>query len=280
MTKVKSDLKHNTSCHSAQQENQNGNAGSHKYFTQVPNIIFHIGLKANQLAVYLAIKRTAGELGTSTKATKTLADEAGVSEAILKKVKKQLAEVNPILGCPLIKYQRRKLEKGNFDTDTIQVVDIWDISMEMIVKRMKKPKEDGYENVPTLGTKTCPKEEPTKEKPNSLSEKREILEDQPCEARCKPQEKRNKINTNPQVPPAPLSDEQLAKAKKLGTIAEEQGVMSCSKCVGLVRLFGFKAVKKELEDYHEMSARKKNRIDCPFAVIKANLKEQHEHNLT
>lgn len=152
-----------------QGESSRGDAGTHKYFTMIPNILFHLGLKANQLAVYLAIKRTAGDHGVSTKSGITLAQEAGVSEAILKKVKRELAEVHPMIGVPLIRYNHR-----DNDTDAIQIVDIWDISMEFIVTKVQKTKDKqvkkktcgggGYENVPRVGTKTYPKEEPIQEK--------------------------------------------------------------------------------------------------------------------
>lgn len=150
----------------SQAQCSSGNEGAHKYFTQIPNVIFHIGWKANKIAVYLAIKRTAGELGASTKSGITLAQEAGVSEKIYKSMKKELAEVDPILGVPLIRYQHRKKEKNNWDTDRVEIVDIWDISMEFIVTKIqKKEARGGVENDPTLGSKTTPKEEPIKEEP-------------------------------------------------------------------------------------------------------------------
>jgi len=110
-------------------------SSNHKYYTEVPNIIFEIGLKANQISLYLAIKRSAGEQGYCTKSSATLCKEAGIGVRNFPKLKQSLADINKILKCPLIIVKPRFTDVGDCDTDLIIIVDIWNINMQYFLDK-------------------------------------------------------------------------------------------------------------------------------------------------
>lgn len=105
-------------------------SSNHKYYTQIPNIIFQIGLKANQIALYLAIKKSAGDYGYCTKSSAKLCQEAGIGVRNFPKIKQSLAQVNKFLKSPLIIVTPRLTDCGDSDTDLIVVVDIWNQNMQ------------------------------------------------------------------------------------------------------------------------------------------------------
>ena len=57
----------------------------HNYRTEIPNILLDLGLKPTQLAVYLALKRSAGDKGACIKSSMRLAKEANVDLKTYKK---------------------------------------------------------------------------------------------------------------------------------------------------------------------------------------------------
>lgn len=95
------------------------------YRTELPNIIFDLGLKANELALYCAIKKAAGDNGHCTKSTKTLCKEAGVGERNFGKLKEALSKKFKLIEKPLITIEKRNTNFGDPDTDLITIIDIW-----------------------------------------------------------------------------------------------------------------------------------------------------------
>jgi hypothetical protein len=65
-----------------------------KYRTELPNIIFLLGLTPYELALYAHLKKTAGPGGACWKSTQTLAGETGMSTGMVSKAKKMLAELS------------------------------------------------------------------------------------------------------------------------------------------------------------------------------------------
>ncbi len=98
---------------------------NHHYRTEIPNILFDIGLKANQLALYLAIKRTAGDKGECFKSRNSLCKEAGIGTRIYPKIKAELSQIQKLINKPLIISKTRFNECGDQDTDELIIVDIW-----------------------------------------------------------------------------------------------------------------------------------------------------------
>src|SRR5690348_11438162 len=100
-------------------------SSNHKYRTELPNIIFKIGINPNLIGVYAALKQCAGDYGNCTKSEKTLSEELGVTPKTLRSWINQLSEINPKLSKPLIIIQKRISECGDRDTHSISIIDIW-----------------------------------------------------------------------------------------------------------------------------------------------------------
>jgi hypothetical protein len=111
---------------------------NHQYFAMTPHIIYEIGLKANEIAVYGAIKRCSGENGICIKSKANLAKSAGVCPRTIFNIIQKLCEVNKIIGKPLIKSVSRYTEDGDFDTNQIEIIDIWPENMNQFKKIIGK----------------------------------------------------------------------------------------------------------------------------------------------
>lgn len=105
-----------------------------KYFSMIPHAITEIDLKANEIAVYLAIKRSAGENANCTKSRPKLAKHAGVCQRSIFNIIQKLCCVNKFLNKPLIICNCRFTENGDKDTNLIEIVDIWHESNMLIEK--------------------------------------------------------------------------------------------------------------------------------------------------
>ena len=121
-------------------ENKYTDECSHrKYFTQTTNIIFHLGLTAYEIALYMAIKRTSGDNGISKKGTKSLALESGMSIGQVVSTKEKLCNSrNEIGGKSLIRIEKTIHESGGNGVDNIFVTDLWDENYEFFNKNKKK----------------------------------------------------------------------------------------------------------------------------------------------
>ena len=62
-----------------------------RFYCQIPNIVFSLGLSAYELALYCAIRRTAGENGVCYRSGQNLADLAGMSTGMVSRIKRNLA---------------------------------------------------------------------------------------------------------------------------------------------------------------------------------------------
>ncbi len=100
-------------------------SSNHKYRTELPNLIYEIGLTPALIGVYSALKRAAGDNGQCTKSEKTLSNKLFISKKTLHGLIVQLCEVNSFLGKSLIILTNRFSEHGDKDTNAITIVDIW-----------------------------------------------------------------------------------------------------------------------------------------------------------
>lgn len=90
----------------------------HHYRTEIPNIIFEMGLTVYEFSTYCHLKRTAGDRGECWKSSKILCEEIGVSLPKLIEIKRSLSEKG------LIKVEKRFHEDGGNATDLITIVDV------------------------------------------------------------------------------------------------------------------------------------------------------------
>lgn len=97
------------------------NKPDHHYRTEIPNIVFEMGLDPFQLSVYCNLKRIAGDGGNCWCSTKTLSKICGMGETKLKECIKFLSS----LPIPLIKIIPRKKPDGSPDSNIILITDVW-----------------------------------------------------------------------------------------------------------------------------------------------------------
>jgi hypothetical protein len=97
----------------------------HHYRTEIPNIIFSLGLCPFAFMVYCLLKRVCGDSGQCWHSIPMLAKECNMGESKLKECLKILSE--PIFpdGSPLIKIEKRFKPDGSQNSNLIRIVPIW-----------------------------------------------------------------------------------------------------------------------------------------------------------
>lgn len=99
-----------------------------QYWTQLPNIIFEIGLKPLELVLYAHLKRAAGASanGKCFKSTATLARETGMGAGTVSRTKTSLEAKRATLGNrPLIRTREVINPRGGKPFQEITITDIW-----------------------------------------------------------------------------------------------------------------------------------------------------------
>lgn len=99
--------------------------GLKKYRTEIPNIVFTLGLDPYALALYCHLKRTAGAAdgGLCYKSTRTLAEETGMSIGKVSEARSELEQPRAELGGKPLIHVERPQERGK----AVEVVcmDVW-----------------------------------------------------------------------------------------------------------------------------------------------------------
>ncbi len=97
-----------------------------KYWTQIPNMVFELGLTPYELTLYAHMKRAAGKYDVCSKSTRTLARECRMSPTVVVKAKAALATPRRELNRkPLIVVEKRQNPAGGKEYDEVIIVDIW-----------------------------------------------------------------------------------------------------------------------------------------------------------
>lgn len=97
-----------------------------KYRTEIPNMVFNLGLSPYEFTLYCHLKKTAGADGTCWKSTATLARETGMSSGMISKAKLALQQVFALTGGPLITVNEESNPKGGKPKHCITLTDIWE----------------------------------------------------------------------------------------------------------------------------------------------------------
>jgi hypothetical protein len=140
----------------------------HAYRTEIPNIIFELGLDSYELSLYVFIKKVAGDDRKCWQTVKHLADACDMGEKKLRACKKKLSSSFDKLGHnPLIIITSRTKEDGSADTDLIEISPIWRTNGDYFRNKFGgSRKEPGVVPVGNQGgSRGEPKEEPSEEKP-------------------------------------------------------------------------------------------------------------------
>jgi len=108
------------------------NGDLHRYRTEIPNIIFRLGLTPYELTLYAHLKQTAGDGGQCWKSTSTLAKETGMSTGTISKAKDGLVASRPeLFGKSLIAVREEAGTRGGRPRHYITLTDVWPENMTM-----------------------------------------------------------------------------------------------------------------------------------------------------
>lgn len=99
-----------------------------EWFTQIPNIVTRLLKDPYLYRVYAYLREVAGEEGHCTYSVKNMAETCGMSDRKFLECKKKLAQDFPEIGMPLIHIKQRFTPQGDRDTDTITILDIWQVN--------------------------------------------------------------------------------------------------------------------------------------------------------
>ena len=92
----------------------------HHYLTELPNIIFSMGLEPYAFKAYCVLKMTAGDAGYCFKSNETFCAEIGCKKKKWIEIKKSLVSKG------LIKIRKRTGENGGQMADLITIVNLED----------------------------------------------------------------------------------------------------------------------------------------------------------
>lgn len=99
---------------------------SRKYRTEIPNLVFALGLSPFELALYVHLKKTAGAEGACWKSTQTLSEETGMSAGMVSRAKEGLQSARLELGGKsLINVSEEANRNGGRPRHIITITDIW-----------------------------------------------------------------------------------------------------------------------------------------------------------
>jgi hypothetical protein len=126
-------LNQNSNTVNTDEENHVTDEGdSRKYFTQIPNILFGLGLSPYALTLYVYFKKVAGEGGACWQKTSTIAKATGMSDGMVSKAKSELSTPRPELkddpqgkAKPLIVITKRLNKHGGKPGHIIRLTDVW-----------------------------------------------------------------------------------------------------------------------------------------------------------
>lgn len=171
-----------------------------RYWTQIPNIIFDLGLKPFELVLYAHLKRAAGANanGKCTKSTPTLVRETGMGAGTISRAKLSLqVKRSALSGKSLIRTKETKNPRGGKKRHEIVVVDIWKENMARFASSTVEI-ETSTDQVPV-------EIEQVPEPSSPLEIKKNLLEEEPSkeelqEARSRqPQVKPERANQEPKM---------------------------------------------------------------------------------
>lgn len=127
-------------------------SGDRKYFTIVPNYIVNHSTVYEQ-AIYLYMKRVAGEEGTCWESPNNIADKLGVDPKTIRKYQKKLVE----RGWIEIVGTHRKTKP----TIEYRIIDLWELNTKYYAEKLKEKERGNSTFSQRIGNESPMKEEST-----------------------------------------------------------------------------------------------------------------------
>lgn len=143
----------------------------HYFRTEIPNIIFELGLTPYELSVYAHLKRIAGDTGKCWRTLKSLSSICGIKETKLRECLHSLSTNNfsSLLKYPLITITSRKRVDGSQESNLISINSVWGVNGSYF-REIKK------QNTP-LAKRTTPPS-PNEPPPSPNEDKEEPLQEE------------------------------------------------------------------------------------------------------
>lgn len=138
-------------------------SGDRKYFTIIPNYIVNHSTPYEQ-AIYLFMKRKAGESGTCWSSAQEIGKHLGVSRNTVAKYRNKLVKRGWIV--PVGKRGKTK------PTDEYKIVDLWSLNTDFYSKKESSRGEQSPKKVQEVNLESASgghKEDPTNKEPKSIS---------------------------------------------------------------------------------------------------------------
>lgn len=145
----------------------------HKYRTEIPNIIFDLGLDPYALSLYLHYKKVAGDHGKCFQKKSTISAETGISSTTIKDRNKVLTQPRQELnGKSLITITQRVDEKGEPLPTLVEINDIWPENFQILFSRFSgdgggSPKNGG--GSPNVGKQEEPFKQNNKQQTEAVA---------------------------------------------------------------------------------------------------------------
>lgn len=100
----------------------------HYFRTEIPNIVFDMGLDPYELSLYCHLKRIIGDNGTCWRSRKSLCETTGIGDTKIRECLKSLSSNRENFEFPLIKITPRKKPDGSPDSCLITICPIWKLN--------------------------------------------------------------------------------------------------------------------------------------------------------
>lgn len=134
-------------------------SGDRKYFTIIPNLVLNHSTATAQ-ALYMQLKRLAGERGVAYPGSRYLMDKLGISQPTLRK------ELRYLLEKGWIEFAGEKeisTDGGRQKVTSYRVVDLWELNARHYARGEKIEAPQEAQGVKARGEKIVAKEEPLEE---------------------------------------------------------------------------------------------------------------------
>jgi len=152
-----------------------------KYYAAIPNIVLTLGLNVYELALYVYLKKVAGESGTCWQSTATIARELSIGSGTVSRTKALLAQPRATLGGKALITVTTEIQNGGNPNHAITITDIWPENMAALSRaRAEKSTRSRLEGARSPGEQRVPQGNATR---SSGANKEEPLKNNPEEDR-------------------------------------------------------------------------------------------------
>jgi hypothetical protein len=156
----------------------------HNWRTEVPNIIFEMGLDCFSITLYTVLKKIAGDGGICYTSNPTLCELSGMKETKLRETLKDLSNGNNKFKTPLISITPRLKTDGSKDTNIIRITPIWRLNGTYFRSKLNGELKKTVINVGGTSPNEPPLPRQTSQGTSPREDKEDPSEENPFEEEC------------------------------------------------------------------------------------------------